>query len=82
MAQTAFSPAADRNKQAILDVLLRLLPDQGSALEIASGTGQHVAWFAAHLPHWTWQPTDPAVKIIPAQLSRRVVTRLVIVWPR
>lgn len=53
-----FSPAADRNKQAILDVLRKVLPEQGSALEIASGTGQHVAWFAAGLPQWTWQPSD------------------------
>jgi len=53
-----FSPAADRNKQPILDVLLKVLPAQGKALEIASGTGQHVAWFAASLPQWTWQPTD------------------------
>ena len=53
-----FSPAADRNKQAILDVLREVLPGRGHALEIASGTGQHVAWFAAGLPQWTWQPTD------------------------
>ena len=53
-----FSPAADRNKQAILDVLRTILPPQGHALEIASGTGQHVAWFAQHLPQWTWQPSD------------------------
>ena len=58
MPQANFSPAADRNKQPILDVLLKLLSTQGSALEIASGTGQHVTWFAAALPQWTWQPTD------------------------
>jgi hypothetical protein len=52
------SPAADRNKQPIVDVLRHLLPARGTALEIASGTGQHVAWFAAALPGWTWQPTD------------------------
>jgi SAM-dependent methyltransferase len=58
MSQPDFSPAADRNKQPILDVLRQVLPGRGSALEIASGNGQHVAWFASGLPHWTWQPTD------------------------
>lgn len=58
MTQPEFSPAADRNKQAIFNMLRQLLPGRGSALEIASGTGQHVAWFAAGLPHWTWQPSD------------------------
>ena len=52
------SPAADRNKQPILQVLRHVLPAAGAALEIASGTGQHVAWFAAALPQWSWQPTD------------------------
>ncbi|MDT7836611.1 class I SAM-dependent methyltransferase [Aquabacterium sp. OR-4] len=53
------SPAAERNKAPILAELLRLLPAQGAALEVAAGTGQHAAHFAAHLPGWTWQPTDP-----------------------
>ena len=52
------SAPADRNKQPILDLLRQLLPERGNALEIASGTGQHVAWFGAGLPQWTWQPTD------------------------
>jgi phospholipid N-methyltransferase len=58
-----FSPAAERNKQAILERLQALLPAQGSALEIASGPGQHAVWFAQHLPGWHWQPTenDPAL---------------------
>jgi len=58
MTALSHSPAADRNKQPILDVLRQVLPASGAALEIASGTGQHVAWFAAALPGWTWQPTD------------------------
>ena len=58
MAQPDFSPAAERNKQPILEVLQSILPTTGTALEIASGTGQHVEWFAQQLPLWTWQPTE------------------------
>ena len=58
MSQLDFSPSADRNKHPILDTLRTLLPVQGLALEIASGTGQHVQWFAQQLPGWTWQPTE------------------------
>jgi len=58
MSPPPVSLAADRNKQPILQALRQLLPQQGHALEIASGTGQHAAWFAAGLPGWTWQPTD------------------------
>jgi SAM-dependent methyltransferase len=53
-----FSPAAERNKQPILEVLGALLAPSGRALEIASGTGQHVVWFAKALPQWQWQPSD------------------------
>ena len=58
MAHPDHSPAAERNKQPILEVLQSLLQPQGRALEIASGTGQHVVWFAQHLPLWDWQPTE------------------------
>jgi SAM-dependent methyltransferase len=53
-----FSPSAEQNKHPILEKLRQLLPAQGAALEIASGTGQHAAWFASHLPGWRWQPTE------------------------
>jgi hypothetical protein len=53
------SPAAERNQGPILAELRRVLPRSGVALEIASGTGQHAAFFAAGLPGWTWQPSDP-----------------------
>ena len=58
MKELSFSPPAERNKQVILEALLKLLPEKGVALEIACGTGQHVQWFATHLPRWNWQPTD------------------------
>jgi hypothetical protein len=62
----ASSPAADRNKQPILDRLQQLLPARGTALEIASGTGQHVAWFGAALRSWIWQPSDADPQALPA----------------
>ena len=66
------SPAAERNRQPILEVLQRLLPARGAALEIASGTGQHVAHFAAGLPGWTWQPSDPQADAL-ASIAARCV---------
>jgi cyclopropane fatty-acyl-phospholipid synthase-like methyltransferase len=68
--EPAFSPAADRNKQPILDVLRQVLPGRGNALEIASGTGQHVSWFAQNLPNWTWQPTDAYVAALDSVSAR------------
>ena len=53
------SPAAERNKQPIAEVLAAVLPPTGLALEIASGTGQHAEHFAQALPAVVWQPSEP-----------------------
>lgn len=52
------APSAARNAQPILEVIRRVAPVRGTALEIASGTGEHVAAFATALPALIWQPTD------------------------
>jgi cyclopropane fatty-acyl-phospholipid synthase-like methyltransferase len=52
------SPAAERNKDAILGAIRSRLPSSGVVLEIASGTGQHIVHFARALSALTWQPTD------------------------
>lgn len=51
-------PATRRNRDPILAVLARILPPAGVVLEIASGSGEHAAYFAARLPGIAWQPSD------------------------
>ena len=64
------SAAAERNQGPILDLLRARLPTRGAALEIASGTGQHAAHFAAALPGWSWQPTDVDTDLFAAISAR------------
>ena len=53
-----FAESSERNKGPILDVLKRVLPEQGLVLEIGSGTGRHAAHFAPRLPGIVWRPSD------------------------
>jgi SAM-dependent methyltransferase len=52
-------PHVTRNREPILEVLRRVLPPQGLVLELASGSGEHAAYFAKRLSSLVWQPTDP-----------------------
>lgn len=58
VTELPFAPAAERNKLPILAVLQQHLPASGKLLEIGSGSGQHVVFFAAAMPHWSWQPSE------------------------
>lgn len=53
-------PAAERNKEPILEILQKYIPKgfKGKALEIASGAGPHVVHFAQYYSNITWQPTE------------------------
>ena len=50
--------AVPRNRDVILEVLRRVLPENAAVLEVASGSGEHGVHFASHLPSVTWHPTD------------------------
>ncbi len=52
------APSAVRNVTPICEALTAIAPAQGNALEIASGTGQHVLAFAKAMPTIKWQPTE------------------------
>ena len=52
------APAALRNREPIAEVLAEWLPDSGTVLEIASGTGEHAVHFARAFPYLDWQPSD------------------------
>jgi Protein of unknown function (DUF938) len=54
-----FAPSAQRNRQPILNVLTRVLPNDGLILDLASGSGEHALHFASNLPALQWQPSDP-----------------------
>tara|TARA_R110002033_G_scaffold147508_3_gene184744 strand:+ start:145 stop:786 length:642 start_codon:yes stop_codon:yes gene_type:complete len=53
------APATLRNRDAIVAVLRDILPERGTILEIASGTGEHAVYFGRTFPGLTFQPSDP-----------------------
>ncbi|MGK7939499.1 MAG: DUF938 domain-containing protein [Crocosphaera sp.] len=54
-----YAPATQRNREPILEVLLRVLPASGDILEISSGTGEHSIFFAPAFSPRQWIPSDP-----------------------
>ena len=52
------APSAARNAAPIVELVRKTAIKSGNALEIASGTGQHIVKLASVLPHLSWQPSD------------------------
>ena len=57
------SPACERNKQPIGEVLQQWLADDARVLEIGAGTGQHAVYFSSLMPDLYWQASDVAANI-------------------
>lgn len=72
MTDLPYSEASLRNREPIRVVLARWLTAPARVLEIGAGTGQHAEYFAAHLPHLDWLPTDRAENLpgLRARLER------------
>lgn len=66
-AEKPFSQACENNKSPILAVLQEHLTRPARLLEVGSGTGQHAAWLAQHLPDIQWQPSDVADNLVGIQ---------------
>jgi hypothetical protein len=66
------SPAADRNKDPILNTIRdcfmdpQFFDEPQLILTIAEGSGQHVVHFAKNLPDFEFQPTDADPEMIPS----------------
>ena len=76
------APAVLRNRDPILEILRTVLPATGLVLEVASGTGEHVVYFARHLPNLEWQPSDPSAAARASIAAWAVAEELInIRWP-
>lgn len=70
------APATTRNREPIREVLKRHLPRSGLVLEIASGSGEHAAYFASAFPGLIWQPSDPDAAALASIAAHRAASGL------
>jgi SAM-dependent methyltransferase len=69
-----YRPHVARNRDAILDVLRRVLPPTGLVLEVASGSGEHATYYATKFSALNWQPTDPDQEAVASIAAHRAET--------
>lgn len=58
-----YSETAEENKTLVFPVIKPYLDGVSMALEIASGTGQELVYFAKMTPEIVWQPTDLSANV-------------------
>ena len=63
--------AWERNRDPILQVLKTVFPKAGDILELASGSGAHINYFAPNFPGITFQPSDCDVNVFETIKSNR-----------
>jgi hypothetical protein len=73
MTHKPFSQACENNQAPILQIISSVFCHPTTVWEIGSGTGQHACYFAQHLPHIEWQPTDRAENIHGIRLWQKEV---------
>lgn len=63
--------AGKRNRDPILDQFKKLFPSSGDVLELASGSGAHVNYFAPHFTEHRFQPSDYDTDVFETIKSKR-----------
>lgn len=63
--------AGNRNRDPILTVFKDIFPKSGAVLELASGAGNHVNYFAPHFPGLSFQPSDYDVEVFDTIKKKR-----------
>jgi Protein of unknown function (DUF938) len=63
--------AGNRNKDPILSVFKNVFPKTGNVLELASGAGLHINYFAPHFPEIRFQPSDRDLTVFESIKQKR-----------
>ena len=63
--------AGNRNREPILHAFKTLFPREGDVLELASGAGNHINYFAPHFPGLRFQPSDYDTKVFDTIKTKR-----------
>ena len=63
--------AGKRNREPILQAFKTFFPKEGEVLELASGAGAHINYFAPHFPGLRFQPSDYDTKVFDTIKAKR-----------